>query len=499
MRTTPSASLRRVSGFWSWCLAVVVTSSSAWAQSREDDMFGSTATPSPATDVTPATPAQADNREDNMFGDANSNASASAPAGSSTTPSVLAAVLMAGGLLADADKFTTFGGNLFLRFNGNARLGQDLGLSSLSAPSLIDVYADVRPNDRLRGFAQVRLNYDFTVQNGQVNPFNGQPVQSFSFALDQAWVKLDLARVIFLTAGKQRIRWGSGRFWNPTDFVNADIRNSVDFFDQRLGVSMVKFHVPFESLGWNLYLIPVLERVNTLEDIGLAARAEFLFGEVELALSSKLQQDQPLRFGADLSAGVWLFDVHLEGMAQRGQSKPLFKGKLDFDEGEFPELVDTTGEWYAQLTAGTELSLKYTDTDSINLGVEYFYNSAGYDDASLYPVLFLQGGYQPLFTGRHYGAIYAFANSPFDFDDVSLTLSTLSNLSDLSFLTRLDVQYRLLNYLTLNAFGAVHYGNVGEFRLGLDVDPQPFVPGLENGFTLNTDLFDVGVAARMQF
>jgi hypothetical protein len=78
-------------------------------------------------------------------------------------------------------------------------------------------------------------------------------------------------------------------------------------------------------------------------------------------------------------------------------------------------------------------------------------------------------------------------------------VSTLGNLSDLSFLTRVDVQYTVLTYLTLNAFADAHYGNVGEFHLGVDVPPIPFVPALVNGFTLQNDLFDAGLAARMVF
>jgi hypothetical protein len=459
-----------MNGTWLW-VGMMVAVTGAAAQDREADMFAdeaATTVPAPA----------ADDREGGMFGDAEPL--------TKTAPSPLAAV-------------PVVGGTVFLRVNGNFRLEQTVQEGSLSSPSLIDVYADVRPNDRLRGFAQVRMNYDFTVQPGETNPFTGREVPSFVLALDQAWMKFDIGRVIYVTAGKQRIRWGSGRFWNPTDFVNADIRNSVDFFDQRLGVNLLKFHVPFEALGWNLYLIPVLDGINTIGDIGLAARAEFLFGELELALSSKVKKDQPLRFGADLSAGVWLFDVHAEGALQRGQSKPLFKGKLDFDEGVFPEEIDTDNEWFGQVNAGAEISLNYTDTDTISFGAEYFYNSAGYDDASLYPILFLRGGYVPLFTGRHYGAFYARVANPLDLEDISFTLSTLSNISDLSFLTRFDVQYNLLNYLTMNVFGSLHYGNVGEFRLGIDVPANPLVPGLEDGFLLNTDLFDVGTALRMQF
>ena len=34
----------------------------------------------------------------------------------------------------------------------------------------------------------------------------------------------------------------------------------------------------------------------------------------------------------------------------------------------------------------------------------------------------------------------------------------------------------------------VHWGNVGEMRLGLEIDPLPFVPGLEDGLVVPTQM-----------
>lgn len=397
-------------------------------------------------------------------------------------------------LLTDQENALALGGQLFLRLNGNFSEDQTLGTMPLSSPSLVDVFADVRPNDRLRGFVQLRLTYDFTVVEGETD-FLGKPLVPFELLLDQLWVKLDLGRVAFITAGRQRIRWGTGRFWNPTDFINTDIRNSVDFFDQRLGVNLLKVHFPFEQLGWNLYLLGTLDNVDALDEAGIAARAELLFGEVEIALSTLVKKDAPLRLGLDASAGLWLFDLRAETTIQRGLGRPKFAGELDFEERKFPEEVDTDDDFFFQGVFGADLTLKYTDQDNVIIGAEYFYNQAGYANAELYPFLALNGAFTPLFLGQHYVAGYAVLPQPFSFNDTSITLSTIANLSDTSVLSRIDVQQSVLTFMTFNVFAGYHWGNIGELRLGFETPPVP--PLLPNGFVLPTQIFDVGVALRL--
>jgi hypothetical protein len=446
-----------------------------------------------------AAPPAPEHDEASMFGEDTSGSAATttpagAPAASSSTPAAMATE----SALSRAENALALGGQLFLRMNGAFREETDVQEGPLSAPSLLDAFADVRPSDRVRGYAQLRFTFDPTVQAGETSPL-GFAQSPFNLVLAQAWTKFDIGRIAYLTLGRQRIRWGTGRFWNPTDFINQEIRNSIDFFDQRVGVDLIKLHFPLEQLGWNLYLIGTLNNLNLLGEGGLAARAEFVVGEAELALSSFVKKDAPLRLGADASAGIGLFDVKAEGVLSRGLGRKLFSGTLDFDSFTFPEEVDTSKDWWFEGVVAAEASFNYTDTDTFSIGAEYFYNQAGYSSANLYPWLFLNGGFVPLYTGQHYLAVYAFAAGPLTWDELSVTVSTLANLSDLSALSRLDVQLVVLQHLTVNAFVVGHWGRVGEFKLGLELPPSTAVPGLEDGFTLKNEMVDVGVAARIVF
>ena len=468
-------------------IVALASSTPALAQDRpsEDEMFGDA--PAKKDEPKPAPSGQGPaSHDDEIFG-----APSAAP--SPENPSIM----------AREEEALAIGGQLFLRLNDTYRDGMSVSDTELSSPSLADVFADVRPNDRVRGFAQVRLSYDFTVTDGEKNQITGQTAQQFTFDLDQMWMKFDIGRVAYITAGRQHIRWGTGRFWNPTDFVNTEVRNSVDFFDNRLGVNLIKVHFPFEQLGWNLYLLGVLDGVDVLNKSGVAARAEFSVGPGELALSSLVKNNAPLRFGIDASAGVWLFDLRAEATLQRGLDTPRFEGDLDFTKGTLPsEQKGTDNDWFFRGVFGGDFTLKYNDQDNIIIGGEYFYNQAGYDSASIYPFLALKGAFTPLYLGKHYVGAYLVAASPLHawtntFKDTSLTLSTLTNISDGSYLSRLDIQQVFLTNLTVNVFGAVHYGNEGELKLGVHIPKIPAVPALANGVDIADELVDVGVALRV--
>ena len=80
--------------------------------------------------------------------------------------------------------------------------------------------------------------------------------------LDQAWLRFDIEHTVFVTAGKQHVKWGTARFWNPTDFLPPQRRDPLAVFDARTGASMLKLHVPWEAKGWNFYGIGLLDNAG---------------------------------------------------------------------------------------------------------------------------------------------------------------------------------------------------------------------------------------------
>jgi len=422
--------------------------------------------------------------------------------------------------------------------------GQPGQYTTFSAPSLVDAYFDARPNDRVRGFVLGRLFFDPTLPS-VAEPLNGTTSMSTSMSgtggssgsmtssnaqsanpatlglsgvsntrgptslLDQLWLRFDIARTVFVTVGRQHVKWGTGRFWTPTDFLHPQHRNPVAVFDARPGFTMLKLHLPWEERGWNFYAFGLFEGVprwdpvsktypagsdvvSNLNQLGGAARAEFVLGPAELGLDIVAYDGQKPRYGADLSFGVGDFDFYADAGFRYGSEIP-----------RVPEVAldDLHPIYYSvgikpQVVAGTTYSLKYNDNDVFTLAGEYFYNSVGYSDPHVYPQLFTSGTFEFFYTGRHYAAFSAILNAPWSWNYSNFSFTTIGNMSDQSYISRIDYSYTLLTHMTFEAFGAVNYGHrEGEFRLGVDNLP---LPNTAYTISLTPQSFSLGLGLRVK-
>jgi hypothetical protein len=176
-----------------------------------------------------------------------------------------------------------------------------------------------------------------------------------------------------------------------------------------------------------------------------------------------------------------------------------YEGEFDPLAFQFPEEVNRRDEWLAQLVARVELTVGYGGDDSVSIGVEGFHNQLGYADADLLPWLFFNGGYTPLYFGRDYLGAYAFLAGPGRADDHTFIVSALANVSDGSVLARADWRASVLTWLEPNAFVTWAGGGNGEFHFSYDLDPQPLVPGLEEGVSIPAPLVTVGAGAVVRF
>ncbi len=452
--------------------------------------------------------------------------------------------------LVDTNDRLQIGGRTYLRLDYSAAQEVAAEENRVSSPNLVDLYFDARPNDRLRAYARGRLRYNPTLTEGEIstNPFapSGSPV---SVSLDQLYAKFDVEQKLFVTVGKQSVKWGTGRFWNPTDFLNRQRLSPLEVFDERLGVGLVKLHVPFESLGWNLYAIASMDGASSAEEIGGAARAEILLDQTEVSLSAAARKDQPTILGLDISSGVWLFDLRAELALTHGVKTSFWEGEFSiapviesFDDLKTPKRVDRSDEWIPQLVLGAEVSIKYSDEDNLTIGAEYFYNGAGYDDESQYPWLVARNAgcgvlaetassttakslsqqlscegsasdsIPFLYLGKHYAAAYLLLMAPGSWNDTTVIASALANLSDLSMLMRLDWRVSLLTYLQANFYLSGHLGtHGGEFRFGSSIPLRGLttIPGItldpafaglaQAGIQWPAPLFEAGLGMTLNF
>ena len=396
------------------------------------------------------------------------------------------------------------GGMLYLRLDTQWQQGLPPSQWILTSPNLIDLYVDVRPNDRVRGFILGRAQLNPLVPETATVGTLGRDLATQVF-LDQAWIRFDIERRVFVTVGKQQVTWGVARFWNPTDFLHFRKKDPLSTFDQRQGEWMLKLHVPWEKAGWNFYAIALFsgnQVVDQLGKVGGALRAEVVLGPVEVAGEIVVRAGTLPRLGLEASWALWELDFY--GNASLGKGTPNGLPQWNMitppDWQALPPFTDSDYVGYQpgfapQVTAGVSWTWKYDDLHTLTIGAEYFYNSLGYSDPAIYPWLIVNGQFDPFYVGRNQVGLYVLVPKPFRWYDTTFIFSTLANLTDTTFISRVDYSVLLLTYLRLEAFASLHYGVPGgAFRFALQVPPSSYFP---QGIDYPPAVADFGVALRL--
>lgn len=201
-----------------------------------------------------------------------------------------------------------------------------------------------------------------------------------------------------LTLGRQRIAWGSGRIWNPTDLFNP--LNPANFSKiEKDGVDAAVATVRMGELSdltavWN----PQRRRSSSF-----GARARTNWEGFDLAAVGGRFDDLWV-VGGDITGSVWDAGIRLEGI----HATPHRNG----------------GGGTTRLIAGVDNQF----TGRLYGLMEYQYNGAGASDPAGYDILRLFNG-QILHVGRHYAVVRgSYLLHPL----VSLQAGVMRNINDRS-------------------------------------------------------------------
>ncbi|WP_211194535.1 hypothetical protein [Pyxidicoccus fallax] len=376
----------------------------------------------------------------------------------------------------------TLGGFYFQRAETalSRRASDETTAAQPNFPALVDVYLDFRPQENLRTYVVGRLLYD---------PLDTE-LSTPATRLDKLWLYFGLFDHVFVTAGRQYVKWGSSRVWNTTDFLRAPNPDPLGVFDLRPGVDMLKVNVPFESLASNLWFFGTAALEDTPDGApsriryGGAVRAEVALGTSELIATASFLEGRRPRYGLDYSLGIGRFDLNAEVALLRDSDFRLWRR----DGGGFAEQpVDGTK---VQASGGVAAELRMADIYRAVVRLEGFYNELGSTDRELLTWAQSTGDYRPLYFGRLYGMAQLSvtrrsANEP----NVSLTV--LGNVSDPSFLGRLDFGFKVHEAIVAGFVEAPFGERGGEFRF----QPDPSVANLP---ATDLGLFRVGMSLRLK-
>jgi hypothetical protein len=330
----------------------------------------------------------------------------------------------------------------FLGFQGSAGRTMQPVL-----PSLADVFIDVRPSDELRGFVRGRLLYD------ALDPVLSNP----QVTLDQFWFRFGLGQRVFFTIGRQQLRWGSSKVWNPTDFLQEPNPRPLDALDLRTGIDMLKVNIPWEAMASNLWLIatadlkgPESQRLR----YGGAVRAEVTLGPSELSLTAAFQQGRRPRYGLGWSVGVGPLDFNTElALVRDSLARTWQRTGTGFSERPLdgPRVM---------ASGGVEGTFRLSDVYRANLRLEGFYNALGYDDRAMLTWVHSTQDYRSLFFGRVYGLAQVRVDRR-SLAEPGVGLTVLSNLSDPSFLARVDAGMSVLRDVSVLGYLELPFGERG--------------------------------------
>jgi hypothetical protein len=362
------------------------------------------------------------------------------------------------------------GGRLEWRSQSAQGEQQKFQESSYSQLKRADIYFDSRPNPDLRSFMRLRFSEEVPANTPQGNQ-SGSCTTCTKTEMSELWFKWDQADSVFYTLGKQNLKWGSGRLWNPTDFTAQSARDPLALFDSRLGQELFKIHIPVESSGFNYYGIVQFDNMRRNDDIGGALRGEFAFGGYgEAAVSFQTRQDSPIQFGLDVSSGLGPIDVYVEAAVSKRQGRTFYEGRVDPVNRTLPTEKDREKETFRQVVGGVQYTYKYSSEDNLTVGGEYFDNGLGYDDRTLELYALVKQQATPLYAGRRYAGAYLRLASPGSWNDTSFFINSLRNMSDATSVSRVTATWTLYNDLTIEGFLSQCSGDYGElcFRIPED-------------------------------
>jgi hypothetical protein len=357
-----------------------------------------------------------------------------------------------------------------------------------------------RPDKDISITGQVRTSYPFVKQIEAVtNVVNVPPLvvttATYTVADIQVWSlysKFNWNDALFLSFGKQPIRWGTGYFFSPADDIFA--QSEVDISDptaEREGPLALRVHYPIPRTMHNLYAYAVLPRSNSLtelaamkpEDIAVAAKAELFFGNTEAALAGYYQRNQRPRAVLMATTGNGSFNFFGEGSL----AFPTTQSDLVIVKTG-PSTYATSDRKADMLFAATG-GVTYSNQDwNFTAVSQYLYNGAGYSSLSLGDILGAALAGTVSFSnlagtlgglgriGQHYGVLYLgwteLWDSKWDF-----SVLAIENFSDWSGYVKPIVSFTFLNYVKLSAGASFSWGpNGSEFA-----DPSGLVSALGTG------------------
>lgn len=257
------------------------------------------------------------------------------------------------------------------------------------------------------------LNLDWTISN--------TPSYFVGHSLDRAYFTYSAGQTD-VTVGRQRIAWGTGKVWNPTDLFNPFNPLEIDK-EEKVGADAVNVTYSASSVTRTSL---VYGAKTTWPLSSLALRHQTTINDIDYAgMLGKFKED--FVYGADFAGNLYDAGIH---------------GELTYTQAKYePD--------YLRWVVGGE----YTFKNTLTLSAEYYFNGVGKSDPSQYQ-------YNRLLTGEitNLAKDYLFLGSRYEITPLWIwTNSFISNWNDGSIFFGPSLEYDYQENTTL-IFGIYLFG-----------------------------------------
>lgn len=243
---------------------------------------------------------------------------------------------------------------------------------------------------------------NFIKADRQLLRFNGLDWQHSFY---RAYVSFNISD-FDVVIGRQRIAWGTGRFWNPTDLLNTFDPTSIEG-SERLGVDAINIQFNTDRLS---FLSLVAAPFENFEQSSFATRYHTTIGPSDISLMTGKFKDS-LVVGGDFSGSF-------KGAGLRVESSYTLSNFKNF--------------WKAVFSVDYQLPRMYI------LG-EYFFNGQGENVKDKYNYPALLNGTLTNLAQNYFGALMSYELGTL----MSLSSQILFNLNDGSFLLSPNISFSI--------------------------------------------------------
>lgn len=371
----------------------------------------------------------------------------------------------------------------------------------VSPPAEVDGILNITPpGGTMRGYLLGRLLFD---------PFVEPPDNPLQAILDQLWLRWEAADWLYLTVGRQHMKWGQGSIFRPTDFLRKVNPTPLEKYDLRPGIDMFRVQIPVKPINQTLYGLAFVDTFGEGENRlrkGAAFRVEQAFTAGEFAASAVFVDQRKPRYGFDINFGLGPFDVYGEVAMLHDPDSQRWARQSD---GSFAPVTykppqpswwtfDSIGFPAFRASGGALTRLRAFDVFEVWLRAEGMYNQLGYDDHSTLTWINYTGDYEPLYFSKYYGLFQMNVTKRSSYEP-QVSVAALANLVDRSGIVRFDFGFYPMLSSQLGAFLEIPFGRRGgELRFV----PDPSVSIDPDVLTLDTSairLFRFGISGRLQF